>query len=133
MVKIEEVANQEGAANTPEFQEKSKDLAPRVTELTTASDDDEDFVEEDDFDINESLLERVQALKDAIPPQIRDQVVASTETVSKWTRSIASFGGKSLWVITSSSLLLGIPLTLCILSEQQLTEMSKTMDTNVLS
>ena len=115
--------------------ESNSDMTPRITEITSYSDNEEDIVEEDDFDINESLTDRVLALRDAIPPQLRDNIASSALYIGDLTRSVARFGGRSLWVITSSSLLLGIPLSLCILSEQQLTEMSKSvgMDTNVLS
>lgn len=137
MVKVEiakQTTAKKGAKSTKAGESAAElDTTPRITEITSTSSDDDEYVEEDDFDINESLVERVLALRDAIPPQLRDKVANSAQTVTSWTRAAAALGGKGLWVVTSSSLLLGIPLALCILSEQQLNEMSKSLDTNVLA
>lgn len=119
MVKVELV---------PDNGELSFSQEPRITEQTEfQADDDFEEVEEDDFDVNESLGERIVALKDAIPPYYRDGLAKSFGSTSSLLQSALRFGGKSLWVLSSSTLLLGVPLSLCILSEQQLTEMEKGM------
>lgn len=119
MVRVEVNAN---APKEHTFHEKQA----KVSEVSKYSDDEEDTVlDEDDFDINESLSDRLLALKDAIPPQYRNQIVKSIQTANKNVRSVCSWGGKGLWALTSTSLLLGIPLSLCILSEQQISEMAK--------
>ncbi|KAI5949409.1 TOM22 [Candida jiufengensis] len=87
------------------------------------SDDDED-----DFDLaNETIYDRIVALKDIISPQQRDAISKIASTVSTYSSYIASNSGKLLWGLTSSSLLLGVPLALAILSETQLQEMEKDM------
>lgn len=100
---------------------------PRITEQMDQADDDFEEMEEDDFDINESLSERIVALKDAIPPCYRDSLAKSFGSAISLLQSAFRFGGKSIWIISSSTLLLGVPLSLCILSEQQLAEMEKGM------
>lgn len=94
------------------------------------SSDDEDL---DDFDVNESLTERIVALKDVVPPNYRAVVASAFSDACAFAQSTVKFGGKSLWVLTSSAMLLGVPLSLCTLAEQQLVEMEKGMqlgDTN---
>lgn len=117
MVKVEEVSG----SNL----EKERVQGANITEENDFSDD--DFAEEDDFDINETLADRIVALKDVLPPQYRESISSSFGSVKSLIQSVGSFGGKSLWVISSSTLLLGVPLSLCILSEQQLVEMEKGM------
>ncbi|CAK9442287.1 uncharacterized protein LODBEIA_P60300 [Lodderomyces beijingensis] len=87
------------------------------------SDDDED-----DFDFEkETLLDRVAALKDIISPQQRDQLYNLSSKISSYASWASAQGGNLLWTLTSSSLLLGVPLALAILSETQLQEMEKDM------
>lgn len=120
MVRVEEVADAS--------LEKERVQGAKITEENDFSGDEEvDEYDEDDFDINESLTDRLVALKDVIPPYYRDSVASSFGSVKSLIQSAGKLGGKSLWVISSSTLLLGVPLSLCILSEQQLAEMEKGM------
>lgn len=49
------------------------------------------------------------------------------ETSYSWASSVASFSGKSLWVISTSALLLGVPWALAFSEEQQVQEMEREM------
>lgn len=83
---------------------------------------------EDDFDLeNETLYERIVALKDIIPPQQRSQIVGLGDLIKSQVSSGLTKGGNLLWTLTSSALLLGVPLSLAILAETQLQEMEKEM------
>lgn len=94
----------------------------------TQSEVSDDDYEDDDYDLeNETLLERLAAFKDIVPPQYRSQIAQVTSSAYSTISSSISFGGKALWILTTSSLLLGVPLSLSILSEQQLVEMEKEM------
>ncbi|KAI1384750.1 mitochondrial import translocase, subunit Tom22 [Hypoxylon trugodes] len=97
--------------------------------------DDDDFTDTDseisndsDYDpTNESLAERLYALRDIIPPHTRtsinNKVTATTNAIS----SVLSFSGKTLWVLSTSALLLGVPWALAWAEEQQVMEMEKEM------
>ncbi|EEQ47052.1 hypothetical protein CAWG_05607 [Candida albicans WO-1] len=92
------------------------------------SDDDDDESDLDDFDFeNETLLERIVALKDIVPPEQRESIYNLSSTIGDLFKSSVQNGGKFLWTLTSSSLLLGVPLALAILSETQLQEMERGM------
>ncbi|CCG25006.1 Tom22 mitochondrial import receptor subunit [Candida orthopsilosis Co 90-125] len=112
-----------------EFQTNYADGTTTVekVEVDTFADSDSEYdddEEEDDFDVeNETIYDRVVALKDIISPQHRDQLCNLSSTVSSYVSSGLNNGGKLLWTLTSSSLLLGVPLALAILSETQLQEM----------
>lgn len=92
---------------------------------------DNEFDDDEDFEYgNESLYDRLVALKDVVPPQYRSQISNTFGSTYSAVASAFSFSGQALWVITTSSILLGVPLSLSILSEQQLIEMEKEMKLN---
>lgn len=106
--------------------EKTADTAPVQTYSDSDSDSDSEF--EDDFDIeNETIYDRIVALKDIIPPNQRLQINESISTLKNFTSTALNKGGSLLWGVTSSVLLLGVPLALAILAETQLQEMEKEM------
>lgn len=105
---------------------------PTVEDVDEDDEDDEEEEDDDDDDyeedvLNETLTERIVALKAVVPPAYRNIISSVSSFVSSATSTTFSFTGKALWVITTSSLLLGVPLTLSVISEQQLIEMEKEM------
>lgn len=88
--------------------------------------EDEDYDDDDDLE-SETLLERISAFKDIVPPQYRTQLSKFAASTYSALSSGFSLGGKGLWILTTSSLLLGVPLSLSIISEQQLVEMEREM------
>lgn len=89
------------------------------------SEEDEDDDEDDDFDENETILERIAALKDIVPPKQRAQVSNLVSGTYSFIYSSVSKAGNATWILTTSALLLGVPLSLSILAEQQLIELEK--------
>ncbi|PTB65162.1 mitochondrial import translocase, subunit Tom22 [Trichoderma citrinoviride] len=93
--------------------------------------EDDDFTDteseisnESDFDPSEeTLAERLYALRDIIPPTTRGWVSSRVNAVAGAAWSALSFGGKSAWVITTSALFLGVPFALSFAEDQQLTAM----------
>ncbi|QOU22643.1 hypothetical protein BRETT_002825 [Brettanomyces bruxellensis] len=88
--------------------------------------DDDDF--DDDFDPDETLAERISALKDIFPPQLRSSVVSGANALQSGCKGLAHKFGVSLWYLTTTALLLGAPLALSILHETQLSELEKEMN-----
>ncbi|KAJ9602817.1 mitochondrial import receptor subunit Tom22 [Cladophialophora chaetospira] len=96
------------------------------------ADDDEDYtdtdssISDDDLETSthpdESLLDRLTALRDIIPPKTRARISSATSTVYSAANSTVTYGGKGLWVIATSILLLGIPYALALGEEQQYVE-----------
>jgi mitochondrial import receptor subunit TOM22 len=75
-----------------------------------------------DDDLDESLYDRLAALKDIVPPQQRATLSKFAQNTSSAVSTGISYGGKGLWVIISSVLLLGIPYALALSEEQALME-----------
>ncbi|KAH8668586.1 mitochondrial import receptor subunit tom22 [Xylariales sp. PMI_506] len=92
------------------------------------SDTDSEISTESDYDpINETFAERIYALRDIVPPQTRAYISNSVNTTTNTVKSVLSFGGKSLWVIATSALVLGVPWALAWAEEQQVMDMEKEM------
>jgi import receptor subunit TOM22 len=106
MVKLEEVP-------IDQFEDDVEDV---VSEDESDYSDDEDF----DDDEDESVLDRIAALKDIIPLKTRNRISSSVNSVTSWGKTGATFVGKSAWVLTTSMLLLVLPLALEIEKEQAL-------------
>ncbi|KAJ5491090.1 Mitochondrial import receptor subunit tom22 [Penicillium diatomitis] len=97
--------------------------------------DDEDYTdtdseisndEEEDFEVeDESLYDRIVALKDIIPPGARRTVSNSVSSITSLTKSSLSFSGKALWVISTSAFLIGVPWALAYAEEEQYIQMER--------
>ncbi|EIE86220.1 hypothetical protein G6F57_001254 [Rhizopus arrhizus] len=109
MVKLEEVSAEQYEQQEVLSEEDYSDFS-----------DDEDFDDED-----ESLLDRITALKDIIPLKHRNRISSSVSTLTSWSKTGATFVGKSAWVITTSMFLLVLPLALEIEKEQALVAYEK--------
>ncbi|KAK9700860.1 mitochondrial import receptor subunit Tom22 [Basidiobolus ranarum] len=81
-----------------------------------------DFESDSEYEegTEESLLERIQALKEVIPEKQRKAVSSFASTVYSAGWKITTFFGQSAWVLTTSALLIVLPLALEIEKEQAL-------------
>jgi import receptor subunit TOM22 len=75
-----------------------------------------------DAPVDESLLDRVLALRDMVPPKARARISAATSSLVSATSTTVNYSGKGLWVLATSILLLGIPYALALGDEQQFME-----------
>ncbi|KAM5378523.1 hypothetical protein ACJZ2D_004477 [Fusarium nematophilum] len=73
----------------------------------------------------ESLAERLYALRDIIPPTTRSWVSSRASAFSSAAWSVLSFSGKASWVITTSALFYGVPFALSFAEDQQLSAMEQ--------
>nr|POF13767.1 mitochondrial import receptor subunit tom22 [Quercus suber] len=121
MVKLEEVPDEELHQEQP---------GPKEEDDEWGTDDESDISDLDDDDIatsDETLLDRISALKDIVPPTYRTKLSSAAETGYTWAASGLSLSGKTLWVVSTSVLLLGVPWALAFSEEQQVQEMEREM------
>lgn len=108
--------------NNNSKKKKKKIAGSNKTKISTES----EISNESDFDPSEeTLAERLYALRDIIPPTTRGWVSSRVNAVAGAAWSALSFGGKSAWVITTSALFLGVPFALSFAEDQQLTAMEQ--------
>ena len=74
---------------------------------------------------DETLYERLLALQDIIPASTRRSVSSKVSTASDWVKSGLLLGGKTLWVVSTSALLLGVPWALAYSEEQMIVEQER--------
>ena len=74
---------------------------------------------------DETLYERIIALQDMIPASTRRSISSKVNTTSSWLKSGLFFGGKTLWVVSTSALLLGVPWALAYSEEQMIVEQER--------
>ncbi|KAI5457716.1 mitochondrial outer membrane translocase complex, subunit Tom22 [Mariannaea sp. PMI_226] len=95
--------------------------------------DDDDYTDteseisnESDYDPSEeTLAERLYALRDIVPPTTRSWVSSRVNYVTSTAWNVISFSGKGAWVITTSALFFGVPFALSFAEDQQLTAMEQ--------
>lgn len=121
MVKLTEVADEHFIPTQPYHDDDDDDDAYSDTSSSVSS------THHDDDDLNESFYDRITALKDMIPPRQR---AAFNGAVSKTYALLSgglSMGGTALWVLVTSTFVLGVPFAVAVGDEQQLLEMEKEM------
>ncbi|KAI8943040.1 hypothetical protein NX059_001076 [Plenodomus lindquistii] len=74
---------------------------------------------------DETLYERILALQDMIPASTRRSVSSKVNTLTSWAKSGLFMGGKTLWVVSTSALLLGVPWALAYSEEQMIVEQER--------
>ncbi|MCJ1385962.1 mitochondrial import receptor protein [Xylographa soralifera] len=106
----------------------------RVQAGEKAYNEDDDFtdtdseISNDDLPLaepSESLADRLLALRDMVPPSARRRLAAGYDALKTYTWSGLMLGGKTMWVVSTSALLLGVPFALALVEEQQVVEMEK--------
>lgn len=123
MVKLQEVED-EHFSEEQEGPNKEDEGDYVDTESEISSDEDSDD-EDDSFE--ETVYERLIALKDMVPPKHRARVSGAFNATYNLISSTLSFGGKSLWIISTSAIMLGVPYALAVGEEGQMVEMEKEM------
>ncbi|KAK0546769.1 mitochondrial import receptor subunit Tom22 [Tilletia horrida] len=99
-------------------------------ESTDSEQDEEDDEDDDDEDVDpskESIFERIAALKDIIPPQTRRSIASTVSTVT----NVTWFGGRIIgslgWVVTTSALVVALPLMLALEDEARIVQQEREM------
>lgn len=121
MVKIHEVEDEHFAEAKPgaNFTDNPDD------DDYTDTDSEISDEEEADEDLEESLFDRIVALKDMIPLKQRTYFSNGVSRTYEWIGKGLSFGGQSLWIVTTSVMVLGVPYAVALQGDQQMAEMEK--------
>lgn len=77
---------------------------------------------------DETLMDRVSALKDVIPPAQRRALSSTASAASEWGRWGFNLTMKGVWVLSASLLLLGVPFALASTEDQQIAMEEKQMN-----
>lgn len=94
-------------------------------EAEAEEEDESDYDDEDDFDPNETVLERIAALKEMFTPAQRQYVISAASSAAAGAKATTGMFGSGLWYLATTGLLLGVPLAIAIFGETQLMELEK--------
>merc|ERR1712130_240899 len=97
----------------------------------TDSDEDEQSDDEDEVDergvvlANESLWDRIFALKDIVSPLTRAEIAKTWNTTCSYSYFGGWIAGKIIWIGVTSALLVGLPFALAVEDESRITAQEK--------
>lgn len=87
---------------------------------------DSEISTESNFDPSEeSLADRLAALRDMVPPAARGWIHRKYERTSAAVRAALSFCGRAAWTVSVSALLVGVPFALAYGEDQQYAAMEQ--------
>lgn len=90
------------------------------------TDTDSEISNESDYDpSHETLAERLYALRDIVPPTARGWIWGKVQTTQRIVKTVALFAGRSLWTVSVSALLIGVPWALAWAEEQNMIAMEQ--------
>jgi len=92
---------------------------------SNASDVSSVFSDDDDFIADETVYERIVALKDIVPPQTRTKLHARVSSTKNWALWGIFSAGSVAWWVSTSALLVGLPLALAIEDEMKIVQQER--------
>ncbi|RKP12691.1 mitochondrial outer membrane translocase complex, subunit Tom22 [Piptocephalis cylindrospora] len=117
MVRLEEVTLEE-VDEKKSFMDEEEELSGSEEEgsegdysdLSEEDEDEDEYDDDDDEGDDETLLERISALRDIIPPARRAAIANRWSTLYGGGAWMVSMVGKTAWVVATTALVLVIPL-----------------------
>lgn len=80
-----------------------------------------------DVSVEETFLERVAALADVIPPATRHSISSRISKTASFLRKGRKIAGNIIWIVTTSALLVALPLALSLEDEAKIVAQEKEM------
>ncbi|GHJ87080.1 hypothetical protein NliqN6_3482 [Naganishia liquefaciens] len=82
--------------------------------------------DEDDFNpAEETMAQRIAALKDIVAPSTRTRLASQWNRTAEWVKVGGKWAGNAVWVVTTSALLVGLPLALAMEDEARIVQQEK--------
>lgn len=117
MVKVEIVDEQDTQANSPYASHASSRTGSSVSLSSVAS----------DLNAEESFYERLSALVDIVPPTTRHSISNKISATASFVKSTGKLVGTLVWVVTTSALLVGLPLAMSLEDEAKVVAQEQEM------
>ncbi|KAF8339598.1 mitochondrial outer membrane translocase complex, subunit Tom22 [Cantharellus anzutake] len=117
MVKIEEVTDADRERPNSPYSSSSRNSSS--TSLSSVASSEVDDVQ------SESLIDRISALVDIIPPTTRHSISESLSQTTRLLKRGTKFAGNVVWIVTTSALLVGLPLALVLEDEAKIVQQEK--------
>ena len=103
--------------------EKDQDSSPYASPTSSASASSASIDSVDDFE--ESFFDRIAALKDIVPPTTRHSIASTFTKSTSWIKRGGKLAGNVIWIVTTSALLVALPLALILEDEAKIVAQEK--------
>ncbi|PPR05401.1 hypothetical protein CVT24_008015 [Panaeolus cyanescens] len=80
-----------------------------------------------DVSVDETFLDRIAALKDIVPPTTRHNISTAVSKTANFVKRGSKLVGNIVWVVTTSALLVGLPLALVVEDEAKYAQQEREM------
>jgi len=112
MVKVEEIKDND--ASRPYSNSEASASSDSLSSVSTTSSFDDGTPE------SESFFQRISALVDIVPPKTRSNITQTVNTTTSYIKKSTSVVGNIVWILTTSALLVGLPLALSVEGEAEI-------------
>lgn len=82
---------------------------------------------ESDASVEESFIDRLAALKDIVPPTTRHTISTNVSKTASFLKRGSKLIGNIVWIVTTSALLVGLPLALTLEDEAKIVQQEQEM------
>lgn len=108
--------------------EEAEDKSPYASSASAASSSTDSLsTVNSDIDENETVFERIAALVDIVPPTTRHKISSRLATTGSVLKRGSKLVGNIVWVLTTSALLVALPLALSLEDEAKIVQQEKEM------
>jgi import receptor subunit TOM22 len=108
MVKVEIVEEKDQQATNSPYASSASSRTSSSVSLSSV---------DSDSPVDESILDRLSALKDIVPPTTRHSIASKVSKTASFFKRTTKVAGNVIWVVTTSALLIGLPLALILEDE----------------
>lgn len=116
MVKVEIVEEKDQDVNNSPYMSQASSRTSSSVSLSS---------NESDLDAEESFYERLTALVDIVPPTTRHSITSTFSKTAGFLKSGGRVVGNIVWIVTTSALLVGLPLALSLEDESKIVAQEK--------
>ncbi|KAG8812297.1 mitochondrial import receptor protein [Serendipita sp. 411] len=113
MVKVKEVPESPYGSSDSEASGSSESIASVLSDIDVEK---------------ESILDRIVALVDIVPPQTRHNISTRVSSVASGVQKTSKVIGNILWVVATSIVLVGVPLALALDDEVKIAAQEREMN-----
>jgi len=116
MVKIEIVTDKDANPNASPYASTSSSRTSSSASLSSVS---------SELSADESLFDRLAALVDIVPPTTRHSISSRLSKAATFVKRGGKIAGNVIWVVTTSALLVALPLALTLEDEAKAVAMEQ--------
>ena len=122
MVKVEEIKEKDTPQKGLYANSEASSSSSSISSVSTTSSIDDDLPEQETF------FDRVTALVDIVPPKTRAKISERVGSTINFLTTSGKIAGNLVWIVTTSALLVGLPLALSFEEEAAMVAREREME-----